>query len=794
MKTVYLFTSLALFTCSNLIAQIPFAELDNNNIRARVNGNSDLFWDPASQTGKFEAPKDSLTTAIFTGNIWMGGLAPDNQLHLAAETYASSSNHDFDAGPIANVYNSIYDTLYNRVWKISKQEIDNHKLNYNQGSYVMPEVIFNWPAHGNINNGEAANLAPYEDFNNNDVYDPENGDYPLIRGDVAIFSMFNDKRNSNGFSGGNQLEVEVHSMVYAYSQNGHIGNSIFVNYTIFNRSSRNYHDFYLGNWFDFDLGNFSDDYVGSNPEKNLFYCYNADNTDEDFNSLKGYGENPPSVGCVFLSTDLNAFAYYSQSIDPSTGEPTNSTHFYNYLRGNWKDGSTFREGGNGHTNGGGGATPTKFMFNGDPVTNSGWSEISENTVKGDRRGLGSAGPFTLDENTSLCIDFALVFAASGISNLASVSELVEASDSIKQFYDEQSFDCNAIEIDPFTFIVSNTTPCIDELVTVVNTSVGDALGYKWFFEGASPNVYVGENPPKITYDIEDDFDVTMRVYLSNGDSIDITKPNLISVQRTKYFRVNDVIINYVDSCPGGLITVSAASNFLLPSASTKNWYKISASGDTTLQISTISRSVNLYGFYSADKLLLVATNPPTGCYESDLVTFTKDIEHPVYFPEMSININSDHIICNTPFSGVTYTWIHNISPDTSEVISNNTNTLYPSEDGYYSLHVDLNDIPYCHQQKDTFYFDFNMSIFNNYISEYIKIYPNPANEMLTIVNANISAFNTKIEILDLTGKVVLNKNTSSQQTQFDVSSLASGIYFIQLISGNERHTEKLIIE
>ena len=40
----------------------------------------------------------------------------------------------------------------------------------------MPSSIANWPAHGE--EGYSYFLAPFKDVNGNEVYDPENGDYP----------------------------------------------------------------------------------------------------------------------------------------------------------------------------------------------------------------------------------------------------------------------------------------------------------------------------------------------------------------------------------------------------------------------------------------------------------------------------------------------------------------------------------------------------------------------------------------------------------------------------------------
>jgi hypothetical protein len=61
----------------------------------------------------------------------------------------------------------------------------------------------------------------------------------------------------------------------------------------------------------------------------------------------------------------------------------------------------------------------------------------------------------------------------------------------------------------------------------------------------------------------------------------------------------------------------------------------------------------------------------------------------------------------------------------------------------------------------------------------VTIYPNPANERLFITHTN---FNEPIEIIDLTGRIVLSTNYT--QTGIDVSTLATGSYLVKSETGN----------
>ncbi len=67
------------------------------------------------------------------------------------------------------------------------------------------------------------------------------------------------------------------------------------------------------------------------------------------------------------------------------------------------------------------------------------------------------------------------------------------------------------------------------------------------------------------------------------------------------------------------------------------------------------------------------------------------------------------------------------------------------------------------------------------------VYPNPANNILTIQSKYAQNFN----ILDITGKVVMSVSNENLIHRIDVSDLSKGVYFIQSAKGN---VEKLIIE
>ncbi len=78
---------------------------------------------------------------------------------------------------------------------------------------------------------------------------------------------------------------------------------------------------------------------------------------------------------------------------------------------------------------------------------------------------------------------------------------------------------------------------------------------------------------------------------------------------------------------------------------------------------------------------------------------------------------------------------------------------------------------------------------------YFSIYPNPSNGLFAIVNNYDELENGKIQILDITGKVIAEFILNSiDETLIDISSLSEGLYNYLVYSNEELiHSDKLII-
>lgn len=416
--------------CKQPTAQV---DLDINNVRTTIMNGGDMWWNLVS--AKYEIPKVTDPNgvrkhSIFSGSLWIGGVDAGKNLKLAAMTYRQNGV-DFYAGPLDTTTqpNPIVDPqrcdYYDRIYKITRSEIDSFIL---MGASKITKNILDWPGNGSRAFGEAQYLAPFVDVDGDGQYSPFNGDYPDVPGDQALWFVYNDRGNIHTETQGVPIGLEMRTTAFAFATNDEINNMTFYTTKIINRGEP-VEQVYFGQWVDPDLGNYSDDYVGCDTTRQLGYCYNADDDDE---GILGYGKNPPTVGVDFfegpigdsgVELGMSYFVYYNNDFT-NIGNPFRPAHFYNFLKGLWHDGSPMTLGGNGT----GGATPTKYMFSGDPVSNSGWTEKTAGNQKGDRRFIQSSGPFTLKTGAVNEVTVGVVWARSSAGGATGSLNLLKLAD------------------------------------------------------------------------------------------------------------------------------------------------------------------------------------------------------------------------------------------------------------------------------------------------------------------------------------------------------------------------------
>jgi hypothetical protein len=462
-----LFLCLTLIGIDSLQAQSTrYKVLTTNNVSIGAPSDGLIGFNPDSSV--FDGLVADGKRSIYSACSWIGGIDENGLAVTAAGMYKQRGN-DFFSGPVSRNYDSTYLAKYDRVWKLSKTQIETHKQQFTSPTYNMPNDIKEWPANGDVNVGESKYLAPFKDLNFNGVYEPNLGEYPEIRGDEALYFIYNDDRRLKTQTISAAFGIEVHVMMYAYDSvtAPELNNSVFFNYKLVNKSPKSYTDLKFGFWFDPDVGNAQDDLVGCDSTSGIFYAYNGDSDD---NGPRGYGDNPPAIGGAFLSDPLSGFSVIMNSGSPgalwNTTSPSGAVEHHNYLNGMWKDGSSMViENANGlfNANGVNGDgydlnsthSKTKFLYN-EAVN---WYESP--TRAGDKRAL----PFTyigdFNPGDQKCLDLVLVFArdsASGpLASYNSVVKLKSYIQDIEQFYASQNItSCLAEDIGKEEFTVQES--------------------------------------------------------------------------------------------------------------------------------------------------------------------------------------------------------------------------------------------------------------------------------------------------------------------------------------------------
>lgn len=417
MKQLILLTLIGLTNLTISYAQecIPnnFATMDANNVKTTFTNGEILFFD--LNDGLYEVPQGGNISSIFAGSIWMGGIDENGLLKAAAGTYRQTGN-DFFSGPLnenAETQGTWCDD-FNRVFTIEKNEVDNFIDNNFETAFIT-ENIKNWPARNNpvfdlFELPTDMDLAPFIDSNNDGNYNPADGDFPICKGDQNFWCVFNDA-GQHTETGGQSLGFQIEGYYYALASNDALNNTTFWEFDITNKSDKAINDFYFSFWLDVDLGNYLDDFVGCSPEKNLAYAYNGDAYDD---GNAGYGEDIPVVGVEIIDglkdnsgndLGLSTFLSYNNNFDIN-GNPETASHFYNYMKGIWKDGSQII---NPITN-----EPTTFMYTDSPTETEGWSECSLGNPASDRRFLLASGPATIQSGETQNLTYAIYWVQEDI--------------------------------------------------------------------------------------------------------------------------------------------------------------------------------------------------------------------------------------------------------------------------------------------------------------------------------------------------------------------------------------------
>lgn len=431
-----------------------FDRIQINQISAPISVRGDMFLVSLEGNNGLRLKNRNCKPISYAGALWMGGTS-NGDLHLAAGTYRQSGL-DYAQGPLPAIPNKAADTTvrlqFGRIWNITETQIREYKKHRGQSSYIIPEPILSWPAHGDSSKGYSAQIAPFEDQNANGKYEPLLGDYPTIKGQQDLFWIFNDSLVIHSETESKPLGVEVQANTYAYvcdqisdnHPNRALNHTIFIKYKIINRSNRTYENFNAGFWLSSSLGSYLNDGVGSNPKHNYAYIYNLDTLEAGFD---GYEEPYPAMALVMLKGFIDetgkeslAARAVSYTNDFSVrGYPSRPEHNYSYLQGRWKDNTPITYGGIGY---GGKDSNQVWMFPGedDGLGRPWWADSQYVNYPIDRALLLPTQNITLSPGEVQEIVYAMVVCPSTSKDLKLLTkDLHKDVLMVKEWYSKDSF-------------------------------------------------------------------------------------------------------------------------------------------------------------------------------------------------------------------------------------------------------------------------------------------------------------------------------------------------------------------
>lgn len=402
----YLF--ILFFPLLNLFSQSSIGNMSLNNMKVYANSNGLLFDSMGFQGLSMQ------NIGFLNGvGVWMSALDNNGELRVAAHQLGGI-NHEFWAGPLAlNGGNSANEKDWDNTYYVTLKDVENHQLNFNENGYQMPQSIRNWP--GSKGSPYAQILAPFVDYQTNDqIYAPEEGDYPYFQGDKLLYTISNDKFANHTYSNTQPLGVELHTSVYGFdTQDSILRNALLVRYIVYNRSNLSYNNFRFSVVNSFKIGQVENEYLGTDVKNKILFAYN----DLDDATFQG---QLVSLSCMALNNIINSTMYYNNSNDIINGMPVDAQDFQTLMSGKWKNGSSLKYGGNGVD----GNSIARFIYPFDTDSDNNnlmWSEPLVGNTPGKRIGLLNFDSMTLNVGSFVYYDLLYNIVYEKFDNIKQIS-------------------------------------------------------------------------------------------------------------------------------------------------------------------------------------------------------------------------------------------------------------------------------------------------------------------------------------------------------------------------------------
>jgi hypothetical protein len=429
----------------------------------------------------------------------LGGKDDNGNVIIAANRYGPWNGQDYEAG-LMNDGVSAEDMT--RIWKIERTAVKALRRDFNDNGNIdhpIPTDILEYPAIGNPNAKGANNVSinmtkdylPFEDKNQDGIYNANDGDLPIIKGDMQLVWLMNDDRLHTQTGGVQDLRLKVDIVCLAYANtcgDDLIDNTLFLNFDIYNNNTIDIDSFYVGIWTDSDLGCPHDDYTGSIPTHNSFFFYNENQIDGagGCSGTPSYGNQTPIQSVTTLNNSMDYFTYYfggSICPNPGMGSPQIADEYYKYMTGRWRDGSSYTFGSSGY----GGTIPANHVYSGNPGTLGSWAMGNLGVNGSDIRPISTTSFGKFKQGQKITYELAYITHENN-SPMSGSSDITPVVQNITNL---ESFSSNN-ELDWDIYLNENPTLTIGQpLILTVNIDSGNPTGnysYLWSTGETTQNI------------------------------------------------------------------------------------------------------------------------------------------------------------------------------------------------------------------------------------------------------------------------------------------------------------------
>lgn len=282
---------------------------------------------------------------------------------------------------------------------ITKDEIEAHIIDYNDNGIIDQPIenVLNWPAQGNVFFQDKYGVSltstqvrlGFYDKNSNGVYEPMDGEYPLLSEtfipEKAIVKFFTPKMGSS-LSNLNLAVILYHVDCHVTDVN--VKDVIYVDYQWVYTGFEDLRKIDLAFDLSIDMGANQNEHLAYDSLSNTVFAYQSPlNSDDDIGDgvlgIYNYEPNYVWTGEELMPFYIDRFFYYEDG--GIYGGPENLVDYQsNFLNSKWNDGMPKVAGGNAYPQDANTLAETDLVYTGDPSSPSEWSEISANINAGKR--------------------------------------------------------------------------------------------------------------------------------------------------------------------------------------------------------------------------------------------------------------------------------------------------------------------------------------------------------------------------------------------------------------------------